>query len=320
MRAPITLDLHLPNFNYPDVPAETLFGKLTEIAQAAEASGFSSLTVMDHLHQIRGVGPRENFMLEGNTILAALAPVTSTITLGTLVGGVIYRNPALLAKLTTTLDIISGGRAILGLGAAWNEEESHAYDIPFPPLKERFERLEDALNIARLMFTRPEATYEGRHHSVRGALNYPKPLRGDIPIMVGGSGERKTLRMVAQYADACNIFGDVERVKHLLGVLERHCEDVGRDPAEITKTRNCSWIVAPTAEAAQQKVQKLREAGVPEERLGPGLALIGSPDELAAQAEALKAAGCDGLTGSIPDVHDLEAVRMVGEAIGPVFA
>jgi F420-dependent oxidoreductase-like protein len=320
MRAPITLDLHLPNFNYPDTPPERLFGKLTEIAQTAEASGFSSLTVMDHLHQIRGVGPRENYMLEGNTILAALAPVTSTITLGTLVGGVIYRNPALLAKLTTTLDIISGGRAIFGIGAAWNEEESDAYDIPFPSLKERFERLEDALNIARQMFTQPEATYEGRHHSVRGALNNPKPLRGDIPIMIGGSGERKTLRFVAQYADACNVFGDLERVKHLLGVLERHCEDVGRDPAEITKTRNSSFVVAPTREEVERKIQALKEAGVPEERFGPGLALVGTPDDLAEQAQGFADAGLDGLTGSIPDVHDLDAVRMVGEAIGPVFA
>jgi F420-dependent oxidoreductase-like protein len=320
MRAPITLDLHLPNFNYPDTPPERLFSKLTEIAQAAERSGFSSLTVMDHLHQIRGVGPRENYMLEGNTILAALAPVTSTITLGTLVGGVIYRNPALLAKLTTTLDIISGGRAIFGIGAAWNEEESNAYDIPFPSLKERFERLEDALNIARRMFTQPEATYEGRHHSVRGALNNPKPLRGDIPIMIGGSGERKTLRMVAQYADACNVFGDLERVKHLLGVLESHCENVGRDPAEITKTRNSSFIAARTNEEAQRKVEALKQSGVPEERFGPALAIIGGRDELAEQAQAFKDAGLDGLTGSIPDVHDLEAVQIVGEAIGPVFA
>jgi F420-dependent oxidoreductase-like protein len=320
MRAPITLDLHLPNFNYPDTPPERLFGKLTEIAQTAESSGFSSITVMDHLHQIRGVGPRENYMLEGNTILAALAAKTEKVTIGTLVGGVIYRNPALLAKATTTLDIISGGRAIFGIGAAWNEEESEAYDIPFPPLKERFERLEDALNIARLMFTQDEATYEGRHHSVRGALNNPKPLRGDIPIMIGGSGERKTLRFVAKYADACNIFGDVERVKHLLGVLERHCEDVGRDPAEITKTRNGVFLVAPTREALDGKIRALREAGYSEERLQPSLALVGTPDELAEQAQAFKDAGLDGLTGSIPDVHDLEAVRMVGEAIGPVFA
>jgi alkanesulfonate monooxygenase SsuD/methylene tetrahydromethanopterin reductase-like flavin-dependent oxidoreductase (luciferase family) len=138
-----------------------------------------------------------------------------------------YRNPALLAKITTTLDVISGGRAILGLGAGWFEEEHDAYGYPFPPLKERFERLEDALRIARAMFTQEESSVDGRHHRTHDVLNIPRPLRGDIPIMVGGSGERKTLRLVAQYADACNLFGDVERVRHLLGVLERHCDTVG---------------------------------------------------------------------------------------------
>src|SRR4051795_11931061 len=193
MRAPITLDLHLPNFNYPDTPDEQLFEKLVDIATAAEESGFSSITVMDHLHQIAGVGPRTNFMLEGNTMLGALAARTSRVSLGLLVAGVMYRNPALLAKITTTLDIISGGRAILGLGAAWFEEEHDAYGYDFPPLRERFEHLEDALRIARAMFTQPESSVEGRHHATRDALNIPQPLRGDIPILVGGSGERRTL-------------------------------------------------------------------------------------------------------------------------------
>src|ERR671926_943267 len=153
MRAPITLDLHLPNFNYPDTPAEDLFERLVEIATTAEDSGFSSITVMDHLHQIPGVGPRTNYMLEGNTILGGLAARTSRVSLGLLVGGVMYRNPALLAKTTTTIDVISGGRAVLGLGAGWYEEEHLAYGYGFPPLKERFERLEDALRICRAMFT-----------------------------------------------------------------------------------------------------------------------------------------------------------------------
>jgi alkanesulfonate monooxygenase SsuD/methylene tetrahydromethanopterin reductase-like flavin-dependent oxidoreductase (luciferase family) len=154
-----------------------------------------------------------------------------------MVGGVHYRYPGLWVKAATTLDVLSGGRAWLGIGAAWNEEESHAYDIAFPPLKERFERLEDALRIARMMFTQPESSYDGRHHSVHGALNNPQPLRGDIPIMVGGSGERKTLRLVAQYADACNLFaGTPEEIAHKLDVLRRHCEDVGRDYDEIAKT------------------------------------------------------------------------------------
>src|SRR3954452_13135231 len=204
MRAPFELDLHVPNFNWPDRPPEAFFDKLVDIATTAERSGFSSISMMDHLHQIPPVGPPENWMMEGNTILAALAARTSSIHLGLLVGGVTYRNPALLAKLTTTIDIISGGRAVLGIGAAWYEEEHKAYGFGFPPLKERFERLEDALRIARAMFTQEEPTVEGRHYAVRDILNNPRPLRGDIPILVGGSGERKTLRLVAQYADGCN--------------------------------------------------------------------------------------------------------------------
>ena len=227
--------------------------KLVDIATTAEDSGFSSISMMDHLHQIPPVGPPENWMLEGNTMLAALAARTSTIHLGLLVGGVTYRNPALLAKLTTTIDIISGGRAVLGLGAAWFEEEHKAYGFDFPPLKERFERLEDALNIARMMFTEDVATYEGKHYRVDGAFNNPKPIRGDIPILIGGCGERKTLRMVAQYADGSNLFGDVERVKHLLGVLEGHCETLGRDPGEITKTRMGRVYIGATHEAAEAK-------------------------------------------------------------------
>ena len=227
MRAPFQLDLHVPNFNWPGVADEELFERLVEIATTAEDSGFSSISMMDHYHQIPGVGPQTNHMFEGNTMLAALAARTSKVSLGLLVGGVMYRNPAALAKITTGIDVISGGRAVLGLGAAWFEDEHRAYGFDFPPLKERFEHLEDALNIARRMFTEEVATYEGTHHSINGALNNPRPLRGDIPILIGGSGEKKTLRMVAQYADGSNFFGDVERVKHLLGVLEGHCERLG---------------------------------------------------------------------------------------------
>ena len=166
MRIPITLDLHVPNFNYPNVEPDQVFDKLVEIAQTIERSGFSSISLMDHLHQIPGVGPQENWMFEGNTMLAALAARTSTLTLGTLVGGVTYRNPALLAKITTTLDIISGGRAWLGIGAAWFEAEHVAYGFDFPPLKERFERMEEALQIMRAMFTQERATVAGTEPTV----------------------------------------------------------------------------------------------------------------------------------------------------------
>ena len=213
MRAPITLDLHITYFNYPDVPPEGLFDHVAEMAKTAEDSGFSSVSFMDHLHQIPPMGSQELNMLEGNMALAGIAARTQKVSVGLLVGGVTYRNPALLAKMTTTLDVISGGRAIFGIGAAWFEAEHQAYGVRFPPLKERFEHLEDTLRIARAMFTEERATVEGTHHRVDGALNNPRPLRGDIPILIGGSGERKTLRLVAQYGDGCNLFGDVERVE-----------------------------------------------------------------------------------------------------------
>ncbi len=319
MRAPITLDLHLPNFNYPDVEPEAVFERLVEIALTAEESGFSSISVMDHLHQIPGIGPQTNWMFEGNTLLGALAARTSKVSLGLLVGGVTYRNPAMHAKMTTTLDIISGGRAWHALGAAWFEDEHRAYGFEFPPLGERFEMLEQALQIARAMFTQERATFEGRHFRVDGALNNPKPLRGDIPIVIGGSGERKTLRLVAQYADGCNIFGDAATAEHLMEVLAGHCEDVGRDPAEITKTRLGVLAIAPTHEAAMAKVDALKRTGMPEERLNTTV-MAGDPDGIAEQAAAFADAGIEGLTMTIPDVHDLETVALAGRTLGPVFA
>ncbi|MGO9900748.1 MAG: LLM class F420-dependent oxidoreductase [Solirubrobacteraceae bacterium] len=318
MRVPITLDLHLPNFNYPDVGPAQAFDKLVEIALTAERSGFSSISLMDHLHQIPGVGPQENWMFDGNTMLSALAARTSTLTLGTLVGGVTYRNPALLAKITTTVDIVSGGRAWHGIGAAWFDDEHRAYGFEFPPLKERFERLEEALQITRAMFTQERATFAGKYFHVDAAYNNPKPVRGDIPILIGGSGERKTLRMVAQYADGCNLFGDKDTARHKLEVLEAHCEKLDRDPAEITKTAMAVVLIAPTHEAATAKLDAMRQAGVPALRLMSAMA--GAPDTVAAKAAELREVGIEGLTISLPDVHDLETLQLAGQALGPVFA
>jgi F420-dependent oxidoreductase-like protein len=317
MRAPIQLDLHLPNFNYPGVGPEAVFEKLVEITATAQRAGFSSVTLMDHYHQIPPVGPPQNWMFEGCTMLAGLAARTETIALGLLVGGVTYRNPAQHAKITTTIDIISGGRAFHGIGAGWFEEEHEAYGYAFPPLRERFERLEDHLQIARAMFTEEQATVAGKHHSVSGAYNNPKPLRGDIPIVVGGSGERKTLRMVAQYADGCNFFGDPEQARHLLGVLEGHCERLGRDPAEITKTSMRTIAIAETEEAAQAKLDAMRAAGLHERRIAA--TVTGTPDQILENAQAFRDVGIEGLTFSMPDVHDLEAVALAGETLAPLF-
>jgi F420-dependent oxidoreductase-like protein len=312
--APSRIGLQIPNFDLPGVAAEQLLDRLTEIAATAESSGFDSLWVMDHLNQIPSVGPMDNWMLEGNTALAALAGRTSKLNLGLMVAGVTYRNPALMAKVTTTIDVLSGGRAVLGMGAAWFEAEHRAFGYEFPPIAERFERLEDALRIARAMFTEDQPTVIGTHHRVESILNRPRPIRGDIPIMVGGSGERKTLRMVAQYADASNVLGSVEKVRHLMGVLDGHCERLDRDPAQITKTKLGTLAIAPTDEAAQAKLAYLRERGVPEERIA-GFAIAGDPDAVGERVAAHLDAGLDGLVVNLPDVHDLETVALAGEVL-----
>ena len=317
MRVPITLSLHIPNYNFAGVGPDEVFERIATIATTAEAAGFSSVSVMDHLHQIGPVGPPENWMFEGSTMLAAIAARTSRLTLGLLVGSVTYRNPAIAAKTTTTLDIISGGRAWHGIGAGWFEAEHVAYGYDFPALGTRFEMLEEELQIARAMFTGQQAHFSGRHFSVAGAFNNPGPLRGDIPILIGGSGERKTLRLVAKYGDGCNLFGDAERVRHLLGVLQAHCEDAGRDYAQITKTGLGRVLIAPTHEQAKAKKRVLRERGVPQESIDTMIA--GDPDTVAEQAAELKQAGLEGFCFSMPGNEDPETVALAGQALAPVF-
>jgi F420-dependent oxidoreductase-like protein len=320
VRVPVRLGLQLPSFELGGVAPERLFDGLVGIAQTAESSGFDSLFVMDHLHQIPGVGPPEQRMLEGNAALSALAARTERVHLGLMVGSVTYRNPALHAKITTTLDVLSGGRAIHSLGAGWYEEEHRAYGYDFPPLKERFERLEDALQIARAMFTQERATFAGRHYRVDGALNNPRPLRGDIPILVGGSGERKTLRLVAQYADGCNVFGDPDRIRHLMAVLDGHCADVGRDPGEITRTRLGTLAIAETHDEAERRLAEWPDrANMDPERLRHVLTL-GDPDEVGEQVRALGDAGVEGFVFHLPNPHDLDTVALAGETVSRALA
>jgi F420-dependent oxidoreductase-like protein len=319
MRVPISLDLHVPNFNYPGVAPDQVFDKVIEIAETIERAGFSSISVMDHLHQIPGVGPAENYMLEGSTMLAAIAARTQKLTLGLLVGSVTYRNPALAAKITTTIDIISGGRVWHGLGAGWFEAEHEAYGYEFPALKIRFEMLEEALQISRALFSQDQPSFAGKYFQIDQPYNNPRPLRGDIPILIGGSGERKTLRFVAKYGDGCNLFGDAERVTHLLGVLRNHCEDVGRDYSEITKTAMATVIIAPTQEAAEAKAKAALDAGMAQERLDA--AWVGDPDTIAEHAQALADVGIEGVTVSGGGIaHDFEALELIGKSLGPVFA
>ncbi|MCO8273098.1 LLM class F420-dependent oxidoreductase [Actinoplanes sp. TRM 88003] len=229
------LGLHISNFTWPEGAAR-LGPQLGEVAAAADEAGFERISVMDHFWQIGPIGPPEWDMLEAYTSLGFLAAHTKRAKLLTLVTGVVYREPALLAKAVTTLDVLSGGRAILGLGAAWNEHEAHGLGLPFPPTKERFEWLEEALRICRQMFAGDETPFHGEHYQLDRPMNIPQPLsRPRLPILIGGGGEKKTLRLVAQYADACNLFPTAE-LQHKLDVLKQHCDDVGRDYDEIQKT------------------------------------------------------------------------------------
>ncbi|MGB5952500.1 MAG: LLM class F420-dependent oxidoreductase [Ornithinimicrobium sp.] len=229
------LGLQVPYFSWPEAPA-SIGPTFARIAKDAEDAGMSSLWVMDHFFQIDMIGPPELEMLEGYSALAFAAAHTSTIELGALVTGVTYRHPGILMKTVTTLDVLSGGRAWLGIGAAWNEEEHVGLGVPYPSLADRFEQLEETLEIAHTMRSGDDSPHRGKHYQLTRPLNSPAPI-GRLPILVGGSGEKKTLRMVAQYADACNIF-DVgpAGVKAKYEVLEEHCSALGRDPAEIERT------------------------------------------------------------------------------------
>jgi F420-dependent oxidoreductase-like protein len=312
--------LQIPSFTYAGVADRDLFERVADIAGAAEESGFDSVWVMDHFYQIANVGPRTDPMLEAYTLLGGIAARTRKVSLGTMVTGVTYRNPALLAKQVTTLDMVSGGRAILGIGAAWNEDEHAGYGFEYPPVRERLDRLEEALQICRAMFVEQAPSFSGRHYTIREALNVPRPLRPEgIPILVGGSGERRTLALVAKYADACNLFGDLPTIRHKLEVLDRHCAAVGRDPATITKTRLGGLVIADTVERAEQRGREMARArGMDDERYR-GYVVAGDQDAVCEQVGAYLDAGLDGLVFNMHDAQDLEPVRLAGETLTKAF-
>jgi F420-dependent oxidoreductase-like protein len=318
---PVTrLGLQIPSFTYPGVSDAELFGRVAEIAETAEDSGFDSVWVMDHFYQIHFQGQPTEPMLECYTTLGGIAARTSQVRLGALVTGVTYRNPALLAKIVSTLDIVSSGRAILGIGAAWNQDEHRGYGFDFPPVSERFERLEEALQICRAMFREETPSFQGKHYRIEEALNFPRPINpGGPPILIGGSGEKRTLRLVAKYADACNLFGDAATIKHKLDVLRQHCEDVGRDPAEITKTRLGGLVIAPTHEDAERRGAELMAArGLSEEwyRMSQ---IVGDPDEVGERVQELLDAGLDGVIFNMWRVQDLEPVALAGRTLSKLL-
>ncbi len=230
------LDLHISRFDWADGTSRIGPG-VAALAARAEAIGVRTLSFMDHFFQMDWMAPAEHPMLEGYTALGFVAGCTERLRLRLLVTGVTYRHPGLLAKTVTTLDVVSSGRAELGIGAAWYEREHRGLGVPFPPVSERFERLEEAIQICLQMWSDDNGAYEGRHYRLDETLCSPMPVSAPRPrIMIGGGGERKTLRLVAQYADACNIFGTPDDVAHKVDVLRRHCDAVGRDPNEIEVT------------------------------------------------------------------------------------
>jgi F420-dependent oxidoreductase-like protein len=307
--------LHLPSYSFPDTAPERLFDRVIEQAKAAEAAGFSLVTVMDHLYQIAGVGAETEPMLEGWSVLNALARETKQVRLGTLVTGVTYRNPAMLAKMTTTLDVISGGRALLGLGAAWNETEHKGYGYDFPPIRERMDRLEEALTIIKAMFTEDRATFHGRYYRVDEALNSPRPIQPGGPrILIGGGGEQRTLKIAARFADMTHWFPlGLEGLAHKNEVLVRHCEAIGRDPGTIERTMATPVLVAPNEAAARAMIEAL-----PAERRQ--YVKGGKPEQAAEALRPYLDAGFTGFTFNNSIYRTTEQIGAIGELLRLVAA
>lgn len=267
----VKLDLQLPYFTWLGGPRE-IGRRLAEIVRAAEDAGYSSIWVMDHYFQVPMIGSAERDMLEAYTTLGYIAAHTSRARLGTLVTGVTYRHPGILVKQVTTLDVLSGGRAWFGVGAAWFEREHLGLGVPFPPRRERFERLEEALQIALQMWSDDNGPFKGKHYELAETLNSPQCLtKPHPPILIGGNGERKTLRLVARHADACNLFGDPPTVRHKLEVLREHCAAEGRDYDDIEKTVLFPINLSRNGLATGQVVERLAafaEVGV-QTAIGP---------------------------------------------------
>ncbi|MGZ4602202.1 MAG: LLM class F420-dependent oxidoreductase [Kineosporiaceae bacterium] len=286
------IGVHLPDLTYPGGPG-TLGADLARIAEGADAAGIDRLSVMDHVWQIPNVGPVDHDMLEAYTTLGFLAAHSSRVKLLTLVTGVTYRAPGLLAKAVTALDVLSGGRAMLGIGAGWNEDESRGLGLFFPPTAERFERLEEALQICLQMWSGSDAPYDGKHDHLVRTLNVPQALsRPHPPILIGGGGERKTLRLVAKYADACNLF-PVPDVAHKLDVLHEHCEREGRDYDTIEKTILFNFDLGADGENVDAILRRLRD---------------------------YVDLGFQVAHGRVVNVYDPKQLELVGEHIVPVVA
>ncbi len=305
------IGVQLPNFSGFD-PGD-LFDHIADLATTAEESGFDSLWVMDHYFQLPPLGGADQPMLEAYTLLGALAARTRRVQLGTLVTGVTYRNPGILAKIVTTLDIVSRGRAILGIGGAWYDVEHHGLGIEFPSDRVRLDMLEEAVQMCRAMFTGDEVSFTGKYYRLDQARNLPRPVQtGGPKIMIGGGGEKRTLRLVALYADKCNLTGEVSTLAHKIEVLHRHCEEVGRDPAEVDIT----WmtpLILTTSEENTAEVRGMLTAGGPAEEVA-GFT-VGEPHDIPDLISGHIEAGADEVIFSVP-FADAAGIAAVGQAFG----
>jgi F420-dependent oxidoreductase-like protein len=309
------LGYQIPNFTYPGVGPGGLFDAVAAQARAAERSGFDTVLVMDHFYQLAMMGTPDHYMLEAYTTLAGLARETSTVRLSALVTGNTYRNPALLAKQVTALDIVSGGRAQLGIGAGWFEVEHDSFGFEFGTFTDRFQKLEESLQIVIPMLRGERPTFEGHHYRVREAMNEP-PAVGRIPVLIGGGGERKTLRLVAQYADESNLICDDADIPRKLEALAGHCEALGRDRSEIVVSKQLSCCIAPTHDQAVVELEAgmaLTGLDAATREASSARFVVGDPDEVGEKLAEVLATGVDGWTINLPaNGHVPERVELLG--------
>ncbi len=322
------LGYQIPNFTYPGVGPAELFDAVARQAREADTSGFDTVLVMDHFFQLPMLGEPDQFMLECYSLLSALARETSHVKLSALVTGNTYRNPAVLAKTLTTLDIVSNGRAQLGIGAGWYELEHNAFGIEFGTFTDRFEKLEEALQVIIPMLRGERASLSGKHYTMSGAINEPQPV-SRIPVMIGGGGERKTLRMVAQYADESNIICAPADIGRKLDALDEHCRQLGRDRDELTVSWQKTACIAPTAEEAKADLfayfnrRGLDVASMPDDQQAVWLGNFtwGDPDTVAEKFAAMLQPGIDGFTVNMPaNGHVAGRVELLGHTLAPLLA
>ncbi len=316
------LGYQIPNFTYPGVAPADIFDNVVAQAKAAEAAGYDRVFVMDHFYQLPGIGSHDEPMFECYSMLSALAQHTERVRLSALVTGNTYRNPALLAKTLTTLDHVSHGRATLGIGAGWFQKEHDDLGFPFGTFTERFEKLEEALQIIKPMLSDARPTVDGKHYRVTEAANQPAPV-SRIPIMIGGAGEKKTLRMVAQYADESNLICTTDEIPRKLEALDGHCQRLGRDRSEITVTKLMMIAVAPTLEELDADLAAVAEAKGWNDAIVAAAKkqlVYGDPDTVGEAMEAAVSKGLDGVAVDLPvNGHLTERIELLGEIAGKIL-